>query len=87
MVVLFRRFSSCSISPKLFTNSMLRNDSVVAPARAVVSPKICREMVLIFLPKNELMLAMMGTVARYKGPSNQWMLMAYTNTNTMPMSD
>ena len=70
-VVAFKRFSSCSTNPRLFTSSMLRSDSVVAPARAVVSPKICFEMVLIFLPKNELMLAIMGTVARYNGPNNQ----------------
>ena len=35
-VFLFNRSTSWCVSPRLFTNSMLRSDSVVAPASAVV---------------------------------------------------
>ena len=39
-VVLLSLFISCFTKPKDFTNSILRNDSVVEPASAVVSPTI-----------------------------------------------
>ena len=32
---LFNRSTSCCVSPRLFTNSILRSDSVVAPAKDV----------------------------------------------------
>ena len=39
-VVLLSRAISCGASPRLFTSSMFRSDSVVAPASAVVSATI-----------------------------------------------
>ena len=39
-VLRFSLATSCSVSPKLFTNSILRSDSVVAPASAVVCATI-----------------------------------------------
>ena len=50
-VFLFRRFTSCLVSPRLFTSSMFLRDSVVEPANAVVSPTIFFWMIFIFLLK------------------------------------
>ena len=41
---------------------MFRKLSVVEPAKAFVSPTILREIVLIFLPKTELINAIIGAV-------------------------
>ena len=65
MVVVFKRLTSCSVKPKLFTNSIFLSDSVVAPAKAVVSPNISFDTFLIFFPKNELITAIIGTVASF----------------------
>ena len=70
-VTVFNRFTSWLVSPKLFTNSILRNDSVVEPAKAVVSPKIDFETVLIFLLKNELTTPKIGTMAKNRGAITQ----------------
>ena len=48
-VFLLRRFTSCCVSPKLFTSSIFRNDSVVAPAREVVCETIFFCIVFTFL--------------------------------------
>jgi len=63
-VVPFSRSISCWASPRLFTSSMLRRDSVVDPARAVVSATITRWMVLIFLLRTELSTPSSGTVRK-----------------------
>ena len=87
IVVVFKRFTSCSVNPKLFTNSIFLNDSVVAPAKAVVSPSISRDTFLIFFPKNELINAITGTVDKKIGPSNQWIFTAYATTKVIPTRD
>ena len=71
MVVVFKRLTSCSVKPKLLTNSIFLSDSVVAPAKAVVSPNISFDTFLIFFPKNELITAIIGTVAKNIGPKSQ----------------
>ena len=63
-VLEFNRSSSCLVSPKLLTSSMLRKLSVVEPASELVCLTIRREIVLIFLPKTELIKAIIGAVIK-----------------------
>ena len=86
-VVLFSRSISCCPSPRLLTSSMLRSDSVVEPASAVVSPTICFWIVLIRLLSTELMMPSTGTVSRNIGAMSQCTVNAYTMTKMMPTSD
>ena len=85
-MVALRRSSSCFARPRLLTSSMLRSDSVVAPARAVVSLTITFWMVFTRLLSEELMNASTGTVSRNAGPMDQWTENEYTITNTTPTS-
>jgi hypothetical protein len=50
---------------------MLRSDSVVAPASAVVSDTICFCTVLMRLDRTELRKPSIGTVDRYTGAISQ----------------
>ncbi len=70
-VVALSRSISCCARPRLFTSSMLRSDSVVAPASAVVSPTICFCTVLILRLSTELNPPSSGTVSRYAGATDQ----------------
>ena len=63
-MVALRRAISCCARPRLFTSSMLRRDSVVAPASAVVSATITFWMTLIFLLSTELSTPRSGTVRK-----------------------
>ena len=72
VVVLFSRFTSCCVSPKLFTSSIFLNDSVVEPASAVVSPNIFFEIILILLLSKLLTNASNGAVIKKSGPIAQW---------------
>ena len=60
-VVALRRRTSCAASPRLFTSSMFRSDSVVEPARAAVSFTIAACTVLIRLLRVELSRVSRGT--------------------------
>ena len=53
-MVALSRATSCWARPRLFTSSMLRSDSVVAPARAVVSATMTFWIVLILRERTEL---------------------------------
>ena len=63
---------------------MLRKDSVVAPASAVVSFTMVFWMTFTRLLSEELMKASTGTVSRNAGAMDQWMRHEYTITNTTP---
>jgi hypothetical protein len=73
-VVALSRLISCSARPRLFTSSMLRRDSVVAPASAVVSATMTFWIVLIRLLSTELSPPSSGTVIRKAGAMDQWTL-------------
>ena len=75
-VVALRRAISCWPRPRLLTSSMLRSDSVVEPARAVVSATICFWMVLMRLLSTELMTPSSGTVRKNTGAMIQWTVKA-----------
>ena len=63
-MVALRRAISCAPSPMLFTSSMLRSDSVVEPARAVVSATIVFCTRLMRRESTELSQPRSGTVAK-----------------------
>jgi K+ transporter len=63
-VVAFRRATSWLARPRLFTSSMFRSDSVVEPARAVVSATMTFWIVLIFRERTELRVPSRGTVRK-----------------------
>ena len=63
-MVAFRRAISCAPRPRLFTSSMLRSDSVVDPASAVVSATIFFWMRLMRRDSTELSQPSSGTVAK-----------------------
>ena len=67
----FKRAISCCANPRLFTSSMLRSDSVVDPASAVVSVTMTFWIVLIFLLRIELRTPSSGTVRKYTGAITQ----------------
>src|SRR5215475_21333 len=66
-VVALRRLTSCSERPRLFTSSMLRRDSVVAPASAVVSATMTFWIVLMRRLSSELSPPSNGTVIKNAG--------------------
>ncbi len=63
-MVALRRATSWFARPRLFTSSMLRSDSVVAPASAVVSATITFWIVLILRESTELRIPSTGTVRK-----------------------
>ena len=63
-VVALRRATSWAPRPMLFTSSMFRNDSVVDPARAVVSATIVFWTVLIRRDSTEESQPSSGTVTK-----------------------
>ena len=63
-VVPLRRAISCWPSPRLFTSSMLRSDSVVDPASAVVSATITFWIFLMRRLRTELRTPSIGTVRK-----------------------
>ncbi len=63
-MVALSRATSWLASPRLFTSSMFRSDSVVAPARAVVSATITLCTSLIFRERTELRRPSRGTVRK-----------------------
>ena len=67
----FSRSTSWRARPRLFTSSMLRSDSVVEPASAVVSATITFWTTLIFLLSVELSQPRIGTVRKYAGAITQ----------------
>ena len=70
-VVALSRTTSWSARPRLFTSSMLRSDSVVEPAKAVVSATITFWMFLIRPLNAQLSVPSSGTVARNAGTMTQ----------------
>ena len=63
-VVLFKRLISCCARPRLFTSSIFRKDSVVAPANAVVSATMTFWIFLIFRLRTETSMPRMGIVMK-----------------------
>ena len=70
-MVALRRAISCCARPRLFTSSILRSDSVVAPASAVVSRTMCFCTSLILRLSTLLNPPSSGTVSRYAGTTLQ----------------
>ncbi len=62
--------------PRLLTSSMLRSDSVVEPASAVVSATMTRWIFLIRFESTELRTPSSGTVRRKTGAMSQWTVKA-----------
>ncbi len=70
-MVPFRRATSWSARPRLFTSSMLRSDSVVDPASPVVSRTISTWIRLMRRLSVELSIPSKGTVSSNAGAMTQ----------------
>ena len=70
-VIEFSRSISWRASPRLLTSSMLRSDSVVEPASAVVSATMTFWIFLIRFDSTELRRPISGTVRRKTGAMSQ----------------
>ena len=75
-VVAFKRATSCWARPRLLTSSMFRSDSVVDPARAVVSATIEVWILLMRRLRVELRTPSSGTVRKNAGAMIQCTLRA-----------